>query len=188
MTNDRGDFLKLDTATTDRLDRPPGRLRELLVSDHVVAMTLDGLRLRREREALAYWAGCSIACEQETGSTAIITSVVFPQIESGYDHFRLLEGEMARISEWCATADVWILAQLHTHPSDEPHSEADETWPASHRDGFLSIVIPFFAEFSTVTTPFWRVHTRGPTGWEDVTASAMIRIIPSVLVTSGYAR
>ena len=171
------------TEEDDGVSRPPGPLTRLFVPDFAVSVTLDGLRLRREREALAYWVGRSVVVESATSEQAIVTTVIFPRIESGYDYFRLLDGEMARISEWCAKRGVWVLAQIHTHPTDEPHSEADECWPASQRTGFLSMVIPFFGQFSTVANPFWSLHELARDGWREIASAERIEIVPSIWLT-----
>jgi hypothetical protein len=171
-----------DTLGETQVDRPPRSISRLLVPDHIVAATLAGLRLRRDREGLVYWAGRNLFTEQGR-ETAVVMTAVLPKIESDYDHFRLLDGEMARISEWCAENSVWILAQVHSHPADEPHSEADETWPASQRLGFLSVVVPFFAEFSTVSTPFWEVYELTEAGWTEITSSKRIEMVPTLVVT-----
>ena len=161
--------------------RPPGHLDQLLVPASALHTTLYGLGLGREREMLCYWLGEALPNGTQNRTRAVVLTVGFPQIESDYDHFRLLDGQMGRLTQWCAARGLWVLAQVHTHPTDEPHSEADECWPASHRLGFLSIVIPFFAQFSTVRDPQWRVHELvEQRTWREVDPRERFRIVPDV--------
>jgi hypothetical protein len=156
--------------------RPPGVLNQLLVPARCVDITLQVMRSAGEREMVVYWAGIEIAgADMPTG---MVATVVCPKILSGRAAFRLADGQMGRIAEWCARRRMWILAPVHTHPNDEPHSEVDECFPLSHRIGFLSLVIPFFAVHSVVSKPLWQVHERQEQGWAKVEAGERLGIIP----------
>src|SRR4051794_19014644 len=111
------------------IQRPPGRIDRLLIPESVLRNTIIGLSYGAGREMLCYWLGAAIHPGE---STAVVTTVAFPRVESAYAQFRLVEGQMGLITSWCAAHQLWALAQVHTHPTDEPHSEADECWPASH--------------------------------------------------------
>ncbi len=135
---------------------------------------------------LCYWLGAAVPDDSAGRRRAHVVTVAFPRIESGYDHFRVLEGQMAEITTWCTARGLWVLAQVHTHPTDEPHSEADECWPASHRPGFLSIVIPFFAQFATAREPSWRVHELTTNGaWRRVDPVHYLEVVPDVWLSTG---
>jgi hypothetical protein len=146
------------------IERPPSMVDRLLISASVLDATLQGLRLGCDREMLCYWIGAAIPPDATGRTRANVMTVAFPRVTSSHSEFRLDEGQMAAITQWCATRGLWVLAQVHTHPTDEPHSEADECWPASSRPGFLSVVIPFFAQLSTVRDPHWRLHRVGADG------------------------
>lgn len=166
--------------------RPPGPLDRLLIPASVLQTTLYGLSLGRDREMLCYWLGAVLPPDARGRTRGMVTTAAFPRIESGYAAFRLLEGQMGQITDWCAANDVWVLAQVHTHPTDEPHSEADECWPASHRKGFLSIVIPFFAQFATLREPQWRLHQLvGDGRWLDAEPEERLEVIADVWVPNG---
>ena len=167
--------------TLPRITRPPSRIGRLLVPERATDLTLTGLALGANREMLCYWLGMQVQDESEGRTRAIVTTVVFPQIESDYSSFRLREGQMACINAWCAAKGVWVLAQVHTHPTDEPHSEADECWPVSHRTGFLSVVIPFFAQMSSTRDPLWRLHELDDDGsWSEADPEGRLEIIKDV--------
>lgn len=161
--------------------RPPGKLDRLLIPESVLERTITGLALGGGREMLCYWIGVALQPGGDGESRGIVTTTAFPRIHSSYDHFEVAEGQVGLVTEWCAERGLWVLAQVHTHPTDEPHSEADKTWPASHREGFLSVVIPFFAQFSSVRQPNWRLYeSLGRGRWQLVDAAERFEIIPSV--------
>lgn len=164
--------------TQSDVQRPPGRLAHLLVLESVLRNTITGLSYGAGREMLCYWLGAELKSDR---TAAVVLTAAFPHIESSYAQFRLREGQMGLITTWCAERDLWLLAQVHTHPTDEPHSEADECWPASHRDGFLSIVFPFFASMSNIRTPGWSVYeSQGRGKWLQVDSEKKLRIIPEI--------
>lgn len=171
----------VDAADEPVIAHPPGRVDQLLIPATVLESSLVGLALGRDREMLCYWIGVAIAPGPEGQSRALVTTVAFPQIVSGYDFFRLVDGQMGQLTEWCSARGLWILAQVHTHPTDEPHSEADECGPVSHRPGFLSVVIPFFAQLSTLREPQWRVHElRGAAQWTEVDPARRLEVVSHV--------
>jgi hypothetical protein len=160
--------------------KPPEKLGRLLIPEYALRHTITGLAYGAGREMLCYWLGSEI-CTPDDLPTAVITTVAFPQIESGYAFFKLREGQMGLITSWCAKHSLWVLAQVHTHPTDEPHSQTDECWPASHRPGFLSLVIPFFASMSSVRNPGWRVYeSQGGGIWRQCVPEQKIQVIPDV--------
>ncbi|HEX8145030.1 MAG TPA: hypothetical protein VF553_20860 [Pyrinomonadaceae bacterium] len=130
------------------IERPPGPLSRLLVAASLVDTSLKGLRGYVPREGLCYWLGREV----EAG-VGLVTVVAFPQIYSTEYSFELAPGQMAEINTRAAREGVFVIAQVHTHPTDEPHSDADEEWSPTRRPGFISIVIPFGAQFSNLRTP-----------------------------------
>lgn len=146
------------------IDRPPGPLSQLLVPSSLLDLTLRGLRGYAPAEGLSYWFGRPL-----DDGTGIAMVAAFPRIYSTERSFELVDGEMGRLSMWAQRAGLWLLAQLHTHPADEPHSAADEEWAASYREGFLSIVIPFSAQLSSIRRPYWRCFERDAEGgWQEI--------------------
>lgn len=161
------------------VQRPPAKVDRLLLPESILRDTITGLRLGGAREMLCYWLGTELT--HAKGISAIVCTVAFPKVKSSYGHFELVEGQMGLITEWCADAELWLLAQVHTHPTDEGHSTTDETCAASLRAGFLSVVFPFFAEFSSVRDPHWRLYeSLGEGLWEQVDPGARLQIVPSM--------
>lgn len=167
------------------IDRAPGVLKKLFIPETVLRNTIVGLSYGAGREMLCYWVG-TVVSPQPSGDSAIVTTVAFPRIESAYAQFKLAEGQMGLITSWCAARRLWVLAQVHTHPTDESHSEADECWPASHRRGFLSVVLPFFASLSSVRDPKWRAYeSEGGGSWTEISVNDRFEVLDDVWVPPG---
>jgi hypothetical protein len=146
------------------IERPPGRLDHLLIPTSVLDQSLRGLRGYVPREGLCYWFGR----ELEPGTGLVMVSA-FPRIYSSEYSFELAPGQMSELTTWAQREGLWILAQVHTHPTDEPHSDADEEYSITRRPGFLSVVIPFGAQFSNLRRPQWRCFECDADGqWVDI--------------------
>lgn len=157
------------------VDHPPGVLRELLVPSSILSLTLQGLCGYAPAEGLCYWFG------RECGDgVGIVMVVAFPRIYSTERSFQLADGQMAHLTTWSQREGLWLLAQLHTHPTDEDHSQADEEWAATRREGFLSLVIPFSAQFSSVHQPRWRCFECDASGRWIRMDEGRLRIIDDV--------
>lgn len=178
----RPDRAGADEQNVETVARPPSRVDRLLVPEGVLQQTLVGLSLAHTRESLAYWLGTGLA-EHQGASRAIITTVAFPSTRAAYDHFEVVDGQMGLVTSWCAERGLWVLGQVHTHPTDEPHSQADETWPASHRPGFFSVVIPYFAQLSTLRTQHLRAYERdGDGNWIQVSIEERFDFVEQVWI------
>lgn len=170
------------------VQRPPGPLDRLMIPENVLRNSILALSYAAGREMLCYWLGTEVR-DQQQGTSALVTTVAFPHIESAYAQFRVVEGQLGLITTWCADHGLWILAQVHTHPTDEPHSESDECWPASQRRGFISVVFPFFASLSSVRNPSWRAYeSQGGGVWSEIDAEQRLRIVPDVWVPPAGAQ
>jgi proteasome lid subunit RPN8/RPN11 len=155
--------------------RPPGRLRRLLVPSSILHSSIQGLRAFIPAEGLCYWYGREV--EPDVG---LIMVTAFPKIDSTEQSFELLPGQMSELTNWSQREDLWLLAQVHTHPTDEPHSSADQEWSASHREGFLSVVIPFGGQFSTLRSPGWRLFECDARGRWESASRELIRVFDDV--------
>jgi hypothetical protein len=155
--------------------RPPGRFVRLIVPSSLLQTSIHGLQGYVPREGLCYWYGR----ELEPG-VGLAMVVAFPRIYSTESSFQLMDGQMSQLTTWSAQEDLWLLAQVHTHPTDEPHSNADEEWAPTYREGFLSLVIPFGAQFSNLRSPGWRLFECNAGGrWVNV-GEEKLRILEDV--------
>jgi len=70
-----------------------------------------------------------------------------------------------------------LLAQIHTHPGAAFHSKTDNDWPIVSQPGFISIVIPRFAQGDVSLEDAWvgRLDERGR--WHEVAAEQSIEFV-----------
>jgi hypothetical protein len=167
--------MKAEVTDNSTIERPPGQLKKLLVPASVFDLTVRGLKGYVPREGLCYWFGREI-----TPGIGLVMVAAFPRIYSTEYSFELIPGQMGELTTWAQRESLWLLAQVHTHPTDEPHSNADEEWAPTRRPGFVSVVIPFGAQFSNLRTPWWRCFECNSQGeWSDVKEN-FVRIMDDV--------
>ena len=157
------------------LQQPPQRLSQLLVPSSILTSSLRGLRSYSPAEGLCYWYGREI-----NDAIGLVMVVAFPRIYSTPTSFELAPGQMSQLTTWSARERLWLLAQVHTHPTDEPHSDPDEEWSPTHREGFISVVIPFGANFSDNRAPHFRLFECDSTGQWVETPDNGIRVLDDV--------
>jgi hypothetical protein len=173
-------MIKAEAYDDSTIERPPGQLKELLVPATLFDLTLRGLKGYVPREGLCYWFGREIS-----SGTGLAMVVAFPRIHSSEYSFELVPGQMSELTTWAQKESLWLMAQVHTHPTDEPHSNADEEWSPTRRVGFISVVIPFGAQFSNLRSPQWRCFECDSQGeWNDV-GSKRLRILDDLWLPKG---
>ncbi|MBI4258112.1 MAG: hypothetical protein HY619_04080 [Thaumarchaeota archaeon] len=108
----------------------------------VFERTFDELRKwgEKEFEGLVLWVGTTAR------SKAIIKDFVVPEADFWGGGVRISSGGMLKLAEDLSQRNLILLAQLHTHASDFGHSYGDEQHAASYRLGYVSIVVPNFAQ------------------------------------------
>jgi hypothetical protein len=121
-------------------------IRPVIVTQHVVTQTIEELgqggRARTERFAL--WLG------HKTQTQVLVSESYVPAYEASSDRFHIGRPAMGRLMEHLRNNDLMIGAQLHTHPEQAFHSQADDRWAIVRHVGALSIVLPYFAQLTTV--------------------------------------
>jgi hypothetical protein len=112
----------------------------LRLASNILPETFGTLRAcgRGECECVVYWTGPI--------SEMAVDGVIHPihlRSPFGYE----LDSEwLTNYWKQLATSKRTVRAQIHTHPSDAFHSTTDDNWPIVSQPGFVSIVIPDFAE------------------------------------------
>jgi hypothetical protein len=99
---------------------------------------------RTRQECLVLWLG------QRHADGIEVKRVLRPQQMAGRDFFRIPPQSMRSIMRQLKVERLMIAAQIHTHPFEAFHSEADDRWAIVRHVGAVSLVVPFFA---TTTTP-----------------------------------
>ena len=118
----------------------------LVVPMAVVDVTLRYLRRAGERrsEGVVLWLGRRVA-----GAISVIEAYV-PDQETDFDFFRIPPHAMAALLTHIGATESFIAAQVHSHPHEAFHSEADDRWAiVRHLDAF-SLVVPHFARDTTL--------------------------------------
>jgi proteasome lid subunit RPN8/RPN11 len=94
-------------------------------------------------EGVALFAGVA------AGSVFHVKEVIIPKqtgyiLESGL-MYAVDGSELHKINVWLYSNDMELISQIHSHPSEAYHSEADDRFPIVDTYGGLSIVVPDFA-------------------------------------------
>lgn len=129
--------------------RPPERFTHFRVPASLVSATFSYLNDGEALESIAYWAG------KVDGTGALVTRLVKPRAFRDERCVIVPVEEVSRVVNECAEFGDFLVAQIHTHPQDEDHSETDDCGTVSKRNGFVSLVVPFYGRYSRITSPFW---------------------------------
>lgn len=118
------------------------------------------------RECVAYWTGPALHPE-------VVDAVVHPvhtasagsyELDSTWLHSFWVELGRLRRS---------VRVQVHTHAFEAFHSRTDDLWPIVHVPGFLSLVVPNFADaFSTPQLFLTEIDQHGT--WTEVDLGARL--------------
>ena len=122
---------------------PPNRHGAVYVLDHsILARTQEYLRTLSERGAESYvvWVG------ELADRNGWVRDVWPLNAEAGAYHARVAFAHVLDLASRVEAKGWYILAQLHTHPSGAFHSRVDDASPLSSQVGFISIVVPDFAQ------------------------------------------
>jgi proteasome lid subunit RPN8/RPN11 len=114
------------------------------ISSAQIAETIELLRKAGRQECILLWLG-----RREQGLQRI-NEVYKPLQEADRDYFEIPRQGMAVLMSRLRTQGLYVVSQVHTHPGPAFHSPADDKWAIVRHAGALSIVLPFFAESTTV--------------------------------------
>lgn len=154
-------------------------VRQFFVDDAVIDATLTALREFGEHchEGLVLWLGDI----DETG--AHVTRMFVPNQESisderGVGYF--VKGEtLFYLNRTLAESGLRLIAQVHSHPSEAYHSEADDRYAIVTAEGGLSLVVPDFGN-APADVAEWAVFRLSDGTWEELSSSdirSLIRVI-----------
>ena len=131
----------------------------------VLAETFAELRRcgRGERECQVLWVSPWDRLE-------LITHVVHPKHRSHGDGFELDGAWLTKFWQDLRDTHSGIRVQVHTHPGRAFHSPTDDAWPIVHTPGFLSLVIPRFAEGPIGFLGVYLAKLSAMGSWDEVTA------------------
>jgi hypothetical protein len=116
----------------------------LTVASHILEDTFDALRRcgAGVHECVVYWLGPS-------GQPGSIDDVVQPAHRAGPTWYRIDDDWITPFFLSLRTTRQTVRAQVHTHPGNGVrHSPIDDAFPIAPGEGFVSIVLPSFAQGS----------------------------------------
>lgn len=115
--------------------------QSLLCPQQLLDETLSHLRSggAKQCETVVLWLGSKREGIRE------IREAYRPEQIVDIDFFRIPQEGMRSLMRHLKETRLQILAQVHSHPEQAYHSEADDAWSIIRRVGAVSIVIPFFA-------------------------------------------
>jgi hypothetical protein len=100
----------------------------------------------RRAEGGVLWLG-----RRDAGATEIMEAYV-PECESESHRFWIPAPSMAALMRHLRETDTYLAAQVHSHPDEAFHSDADDEWAIVRHLGALSLVVPHFAAQTTPET------------------------------------
>jgi hypothetical protein len=124
-----------------KFDCVPPSLGRYKIPRPILAATVDSLRITGQgrKEAVALWQGRVVS-----DTLAEVTKLIVPTQITGARHFNIPLDERLRIMDDLNRVGEFILIQLHTHPREAFHSQADDQYAVTKHLHALSIVIPNF--------------------------------------------
>lgn len=134
-------------ASTDRGWKPRLPVRDLrgrfLVSEHAIMAAERLLPSFRgpdgDHEGIVFLLG------HEAPSATLITTVLAPEADHGWDHVICSEDQFAAATTTAHSHGLGILGQLHTHGNaSTEHSVGDDTLILMPFEGSLSLIAPWY--------------------------------------------
>jgi hypothetical protein len=116
-------------------------MSRIAIPEALLVATFEQLRVcgDGQRECVAYWVA-SMSKPDE------ISRVVHPLHTSGPFGYEVESDYVNRLFLELRTTNETVRLQVHTHPGLANHSETDDTFALAPSAGFLSLVIPGFAQ------------------------------------------
>lgn len=113
----------------------------VVVPKRVIVSTLRSIRWagRCGRERIVLWLG------QRTSSAILVVQAHVPKQVAERDFFRIPPTAMRSLMRVLESKSHMVAAQVHSHPAEAFHSEADDRWAIVRHIGALSLVLPYFA-------------------------------------------
>jgi hypothetical protein len=142
-------------------------VRHVKIEPHVVSSTLETLQEYGKHgfEGLVLWLG------EIEGEAAHISRAIVPEqepiaSESGVGYF--VDGKtLFRLNRVLELTGLRLIAQVHSHPTNAYHSEADDRYAIVTAEGGLSLVVPNFGR-APLDPTFWAIYRLIKGEWQEV--------------------
>lgn len=121
------------------------------------------------RECQVYWAS-------SWSDPARLTHVVHPRHSASAYGLAISDQWLGQFWSELADRNLGVRVQVHTHPFEAFHSETDDAYPLLFDVGFLSLVIPLFAQGPVGFEGSYLAEIQGDGGWAEVPVSSRIHL------------
>jgi sugar phosphate isomerase/epimerase len=123
-------------------------MNKVICTKQQVDETLKHLREagQRSSECVVLWLG------KESTRGIEVEAVCRPAQMAGADIFRIPSSAMREILAILSKHGWMIAAQVHSHPFEAFHSLADDKWAIVRHENALSLVVPYFATQTSVSS------------------------------------
>lgn len=113
----------------------------------LIEITLTHFREAGQRhcECVVLWLGRS------NGGIISVEEAYLPPHTAKADMFHISRSGMIALHAELRRRRLMVAAQVHTHPREAFHSEADDHWAIVRHENALSIVVPYFATTTTAS-------------------------------------
>jgi len=149
----------------------PNAIRHITVKRATIDQMLGTMREFGSRgwEALVLWLG---EIEPNTGRAHVTQAFVPKQKsisnEDGVGYF--VSGEtLFQLNRDLSETGLRLIAQVHSHPREAYHSEADDRYAIVTAEGGLSLVVPNFGR-APVHPTAWAVYRLNGRNWRELNA------------------
>ena len=157
--------------------------RVLLVQKHSIQQTYDIFKdsCDDKLESVVYWYGKSSLDE----NTDAVMTVAVPNARRSVVNYDVSAEAAAKMGRMMMEKSLVCLAQIHTHPTEHTaHSDYDDLNAISTRNGFLSLVVPYYGCKQDPKLNAVSVHEAWDKCWYRLTKTAKkqrIRIVEDVV-------
>jgi hypothetical protein len=142
-------------------------VRHVRIESHVVSFTLANLQKYGAKglEGLVLWLG------EVEGDVAHVSRAIVPEQksisrESGVGYF--VEGNtLFQLNRALAQTGLRLIAQVHSHPNEAYHSEADDQYAIVTAEGGLSFVVPNFGK-APLDPTIWAIYRLTQGEWRGL--------------------
>lgn len=123
---------------------------------------------QRKTECVVLWLG------KRTENAINIVESYRPLQFARADQFRIPPEGMTALQSKLRALRLMVASQVHSHPGPAFHSEADDAWAIVRHEGALSLVVPQFAAYTTLSNfkqqaKLYRYSSRST--WDEVEAN-----------------
>ena len=136
----------------------------LIVPKSIVETTDRYLSVSREEgvEVVVYWSG------RQEANGLVVRKVWFPAQSSSPYSFAVGSKALFELNIGMYRLGHELVGQVHTHPSDAFHSEADDENAVCLQSGAISAVVPGFGQYSVSDVHHTLIFERRGRHWVEL--------------------